>query len=90
MKTMYQIAEEMVLKYGIAMDDLRGPTRGSRKIAAIRQEAIWLMSEEKTDKGGPLWSYGQIGRFFNRCHSTMVQTRQSYAKRMGFIAPPRK
>jgi chromosomal replication initiation ATPase DnaA len=90
MKTMYQIAEEMVLKYDIAMSDLRSLTRGPDKHSAIRQEAMWLMTEQKDENGKPLWSYGQIGMFFNRQHSTVVDARKTYAKRMGIPLVPRK
>jgi chromosomal replication initiator protein len=72
--TMKEIAQEVCLKRGVSMEQLRGPRR-TRDIAWPRQEAMWQMVEAGR------WSLPQIGRFFHRDHTSILHGRRRHAAR---------
>ncbi|WP_226552963.1 helix-turn-helix domain-containing protein [Celeribacter naphthalenivorans] len=69
------IATRVAEKYGITLGDLRGPER-TRNIAHPRQEAMAAIRAARPDMSLP-----QIGRFFNRDHTTVIHGIRAVEKR---------
>jgi chromosomal replication initiation ATPase DnaA len=68
---MRAIAEEHAEAAGVTLDDLRGPCR-ARRYFAPRQAA--MAEIQATGQ----YSYPQIGRFFNRDHTSVLTAVQRY------------
>jgi hypothetical protein len=62
-------------RYGLTVEDLTGPSR-HRAVTIPRQEAMWRMVEQRR------WSFPQIGRTFNRDHSTIMHGHARHAARL--------
>jgi chromosomal replication initiator protein len=73
-RTMARILDEVSEESGISVADLKSPAR-FRFIAWPRQYAMWRMVNEG------LWSLPQIGRFFNRDHTTVIWAFRQVEKR---------
>lgn len=61
-----ELAKAIADKHGLTIDDLRGPRRQAKYIAA-RFEAIDAFRAQL-----PHWSLPMIGRFFNRDHTSVL------------------
>jgi hypothetical protein len=75
MPSMRAVAEAVAAKHGLTLEDLIGRSR-IRSVAWPRQEAIWEVRRQ-TDK-----SLTNIGRFFNRDHTTVIHSCAAHASRM--------
>lgn len=73
-RTMANIAAEVSEETGISVAAMKSPSR-YRIIVYPRQYAMWRMVEEGR------WTWAQIGRFFNRDHSTVVHAWRQVEKR---------
>lgn len=74
--TMREIASQVADRYGLALDELRGPSR-ARPVCWPRQEAMFLCY--KTGR----FSLPQIGRFFgDRDHTTVLHAIRAVEKRI--------
>lgn len=73
-RTMAQILAEVAEQSNVSVADLKSPAR-FRCIAWPRQEAMWRMVNEGR------WSLPQIGRFFNRDHTTVIWAWRQVEKR---------
>jgi chromosomal replication initiator protein len=72
---MKQIAREVAAKHGVPMVDLKSARR-DRPTVLARQEAIYRMRTET------LRSLPEIGRFFNRDHTTALHAVRVHSKRL--------
>jgi chromosomal replication initiation ATPase DnaA len=81
-RTKDHIAQEVADRHGISVADLKGPDR-RRPIAYARHEAMWLMAEEVRPDGRPRWANADIGKWFNRDHTTVIHGRRGHAERNG-------
>jgi chromosomal replication initiation ATPase DnaA len=70
-----EIAASVADKYGLTVDDLRGTDR-TRRVAWPRQEAMAEIRRHRQDMSLP-----DIGRFFNRDHTTVIHALRAVAKR---------
>jgi len=73
-RTMARILAEVSEETGISVAAMKGPSR-YRIIVYPRQEAMWRMVNEGR------WSLPQIGRFFNRDHTTVIWAFRQVEKR---------
>ena len=73
-RTMAQILSEVAEQFNVSVADLKGPAR-FRCIVYPRQDAMWRMVNEGR------WSLPQIGRFFNRDHTTVIWAWRQVEKR---------
>ena len=83
MRTRNQIAQEIALKHGITIAELKLPVYRGDKLSPIKQEAIWTMTQEKKEDGTFSWSYRAIALWFKCDHTSILYARKTYAKRMG-------
>jgi chromosomal replication initiation ATPase DnaA len=81
-ETMRDIIERVAKKHRVTYLDLIGPTRKA-PYPAIRFEAMWLCSEVKHFDGKPRWGLSQIGRAFNRDHTTVLHGVRAHKRRLG-------
>lgn len=72
--TMRSIVADVARKYGLTVEALRGPSR-IRSVSWPRQEAMWRMINTKR------YSLPQVGRFFNRDHTTVLHGWRQVEKR---------
>lgn len=75
---MRQIATAVANKHGIPVEGLISGRR--RATARIRQEAMYLMVEEKR------WSLPRIGMFFAKDHTTVLHGHRAHKKRLAEAA----
>ena len=73
-RTMASILAEVSEETGITVAEFKSDAR-FRKIAWPRQYAMWRMVQENR------WSLPQIGRFFNRDHTTVIHACRQVEKR---------
>lgn len=73
--TMRQIARRTAERHGVSLDDMMGLSRRPR-IAQARQEAMHEIRQATT------FSLPQIGRFFNRDHTTVIHGVRAHEQRM--------
>jgi hypothetical protein len=74
---------EVAHRHGLTLDDLVGPAR-SRKISGPRQEAMWVLHQQKR------WSLPTIGEFLGgRDHTTILHGVRRHAKRLAETTAPR-
>lgn len=73
--TMREIAQEVASKHGCSLEEFKG-ARALHSIAHPRQEAMWRMREEL----GKSW--GEIARFFNRDHTTIIHGYRAHQRRL--------
>jgi chromosomal replication initiator protein len=73
--TMREIAELVAERRGLTLEELRGSSR-VHKVCHPRQEAMALIMAQGR------FSYPQVGRFFDRDHSTVIHAVQAYAERV--------
>lgn len=79
-RTMTQIIDDVAHQHKLMPEQLVGPEL-RREIAHPRQMAIWLCRQEVKWDGSPCWSYPQIGRRFNRDHTTAIHACRQYERR---------
>lgn len=70
--TMRQIATEVAQRHGLTLEDLRGPN-AAQAYARPRWEAMAIIREKTA------FSLPQIGRFFNRDHTSVFHGLQRHA-----------
>lgn len=73
--TMLSIASRVAEEYGFTVRELVSEHR-DRRVVWARQTAMWRMRQ--VDK----WSTTQIGRFFNRDHTTVIHACRRVEERM--------
>ncbi len=73
--TMRAIADEVCREHGVTLLDLRSSRRRPQYVLA-RREAYWRCREETT------CSFTQIGRFFNKDHTTVLHGWRKYQARL--------
>jgi hypothetical protein len=73
--SMKEIAESVSWRYGVPMEDLRGPSR-LKAFALARQAAMYEMVVEDR------WSLPQIGLYFDRDHTTVLHGYRRHAQRL--------
>ncbi len=78
--TMKDIAQDVANRHGIAVDDLMGQSR-AYMYSHPRQEAFYLCRQVMR-RGEPRYSLPQIGRFFDRDHSSVHWGVAQHAKRL--------
>lgn len=78
------ILEETATKYGLTVDDLRGPRR-HHNVSWARQEAFYRLHAERKNLTLPM-----IGRLLNKDHTTALYGIRRYAQIMGLPDPSRK
>lgn len=78
------ILAETAEKYGLTVDDLRGPRR-HHTVSWARQEAFYRLHAERKNLTLPM-----IGRLLNKDHTTALYGIRRYAKVMGLPDPSRK
>lgn len=83
--TMKTIATAVAAKYGSSVEELMSDAR-QRAVVWPRQEAMWLMREEKAVNGKPRYSLPQIGHFFGRDHTTALHAIRAHEKRLAEAA----
>lgn len=87
---MSEIAELVATKHGLTAADLVGPSM-LKPICVARHEAMWLMDNRKKADNEKRWSRSQIGRFFNRDHTTVINgVRRHEERRAAEIAAARQ
>ena len=67
------ICIETAANYGLTEDILKGPDK-TKGVSQVRQEVMYLMRQAGI-------SYQQIGRYFNRDHTTILHGERAHAKR---------
>ena len=72
--TMAEIIAEVSEETGVSVSAMRGPSR-YRIIVYPRHYAMWRMVQEDR------WTWAQIGRFFNRDHTTVIWAWRQVEKR---------
>ena len=74
-ETMREIATRMAAKHRLTLEQIRAPDRAAR-ISHPRQEAMYLMRVAGN------FSLSQIGRYFGKHHSTVLNAVRTHAERM--------
>ena len=74
------IVEEVAAPHGVTVEDVLGPSR-SRPLVRPRQEAMYRVYDETS------LSLLEIGRRFNRDHTTVLHAVQAHAARHGLPLP---
>lgn len=72
--TMREIASEVAERHGVKVDEMRGPSR-KRYFVHPRQEAFALI------RANTSLSYPNIGRYFNRDHTTVIHGEKAHNDR---------
>jgi hypothetical protein len=76
--TMAGIAAEVAQRYDISLEDLLGRSHAKR-CTIPRQEAMWRMVQAKR------WSLPEVGRYFDRDHTTVIHACRAHEKRMAEV-----
>lgn len=74
--TIDRILEKVAKKYGVSTEDIRGSKR-TKEIAWARHISIYLI-RKLTDMSLP-----QIGKIFNRDHTTVINSLKTIEKELG-------
>lgn len=77
-RTMKEIARDVAAEHGVTVDQMMAVSR-KRPIAQIRQEAMAQIYATGR------YSLTQVGRFFNRDHTTVLHACRSVSERQGLI-----
>ena len=80
---MRRIAEEVAADHSLHVRDLTGQSR-VKHICAARFEAMFRIYEERHPDGRRVYSMTQLGRFFNRDHTTILNALRRYEERSGY------
>lgn len=72
-------AEQVARDYGVTLDDLKSANR-KRSITWVRQWAMYCIRKEHPNASLP-----QIGRLFNRDHTTVIHAIEAVSKRLESI-----
>lgn len=81
---MIRIVREVAERHGLRPHDLTGPHRWKSYVAA-RFEAIWLIYQERWPDGRRVYSLPQIGRHFNRDHTSVLNAIRRYEGRNPWV-----
>lgn len=81
-----QIIAEVAARHDLRPEEITGPERWKRNCRA-RYEAMWLARQAVGRDGKPLYSLPQIGRFFNRDHTTVLNALRRHEEQSGIIKP---
>lgn len=81
---MRDIAIEVAARYGLPLGELTGPAR-HKSVCAARFEAMHLIYQERWPNGRRVYSLPQIGKFFNRDHTTVLNALKRYRERSGTL-----
>lgn len=73
--TMAEIAAQVAAERRLSVFEMKGIRRDAL-LAHARQEAMWRMRQQGR------WTLPQIGRFFNRDHTTVLHGIRAYARRL--------
>ena len=76
---MANIAHDIALKHGVSYKDMRGSKRTQHQVKS-RYEAMYVMRQAG-------FSVSEIGRFFNRDHTTVMHGLNVHKARKARIAP---
>lgn len=71
-----KIVRDVAKSYGVTFDDIMGDCR-TVQIAAARHEAVAMVAKIKG------WNLCEIGRFFDRDHTTIINSLSRYAVATG-------
>jgi hypothetical protein len=77
----YNMLRLVAKKHGLDPDDIQGPNR-NRKLVAARKELWWTIRKELN------YSFPRIAKLANRDHSTIIHAVQSYAAAAGLDSEP--
>ena len=80
-----RIVRDVAERHGLLPYDLTGPAQWKRECRA-RFEAMWLARQIIGRDGKPLYSLPQIGRHFNRDHTSVLNALRRYEERSGRMA----
>jgi hypothetical protein len=72
-----QIAEETAIRHGICVSEIANGSR-KYKVVRVRNEAIYLVKARK-----PMLSSSQLGRWFDRDHTTILHALASHSDATG-------
>lgn len=78
-----RIMRRVAAEHNVSVGDLRGP-RGSAALTAIRHEAMYIIARDT------LLSLPQIGKLFNRDHTSVIHGTARHAARQGLPLPRQK
>lgn len=76
-----EVLGEVSQAYGIGEEDLVGESR-RKAIAHARQEAMWRLRHRLALDGRPRHSLLEIGRVFNRDHTTVLHGLRAHEARL--------
>lgn len=79
--TMDSVVNPIAKAHGVSVKALLGPAR-HKSICEVRFEAMWALRQQRNRHGQPRWSLPQIGRFFNRDHTTVLNALRRHAERL--------
>lgn len=85
-RTIEQIAEDVAQFYRITVVSMKGPAR-VRSVCRPRFEAMWLAYQERWPNGRRVYSLPQIGAYFGRDHTTVLNALKRHEERLG-LSPP--
>lgn len=77
---MREIVAEVAARHQLHPRDLTGPMR-FKSICAARFEAMWLIYQERHPDGRRVYSLPQVGAFFNRDHTTVLNALRRHEQR---------
>jgi chromosomal replication initiation ATPase DnaA len=78
---MTDIADVVAAQHGLTADELLGPSM-LKPVCRARFEAMWVMDQRRREDGQKRWSRCQIGRFFHRDHTTVINGVRRHAERL--------
>ena len=78
--SMRDIASDVAGRFGYRLTDLTGVSR-KQDVSIVRHMAMYLIYETGR------YSYPQIGRFFNRDHTTVIHACRRHTERLSTVAP---
>lgn len=81
---MRDIATEVASRHGLLLREITGPDR-HKSVCNARFEAMHLIYQERWPDGRRVYSLPQIGKFFNRDHTTVLNALKRYRERSGTL-----
>lgn len=81
-----EILDEVCSEYAVRRQELLGVSR-TAGIVEARHDAMWRFRQCRNEYGDPLYGYPELGRIFNRDHTTIIHGVRAHQRRMDAQQP---
>ena len=79
--TMLAITQAVATQHGLRASDLMGESVNRNVIVPARHEAMWRIRQVRLPNGRHRYSYPQIGRYFDRDHTSVIHACKRHLER---------